>query len=153
MSFRWSGQKQISEVFQVFSKHDPQTNHEKTTFRAFHESKRPRDPPWVQERQILFRIALTRALYDQMAPQLCLFYVPGSGPSGTPGGTPGGTPRRVRGNFWFFGLRNLNFRILNCRTRPLFFKLGFQYLPKLKVLLYEQIRCEGFVWRFCWRAI
>ena len=34
-------------------------------------------PPWVQERQILFRIALTRALYDQMAPQLCPFYVPG----------------------------------------------------------------------------
>ena len=31
----------------------------------------------MQERQILFRIALTRALYDQMAPQLCPFYVPG----------------------------------------------------------------------------
>ena len=33
-------------------------------------------PPWVQERQILFRIALTRALYDQTAPQLSSFYVP-----------------------------------------------------------------------------
>ena len=54
----------------------PPENHEKTIFRAFLETKGPRDPPWVQERQILFRIALTRALYDQMAPQLCLFYVP-----------------------------------------------------------------------------
>ena len=35
------------------------------------------NPPYVQERQILFRIALTRALYDQMAPQLRPFYVPG----------------------------------------------------------------------------
>ena len=58
-------------------KNDPPENHEKTTFRAFLETKGPRDPPWMQERQILFRIALTRALYDQMAPQLCLFYVPG----------------------------------------------------------------------------
>ena len=33
-------------------------------------------PPYVQERQILFRIALTRALYDQTAPQLCPFHVP-----------------------------------------------------------------------------
>ena len=55
----------------------PPENHEKTTFRAFLETKGPRDPPWMQERQILFRIALTRALYDQTAPQLCLFYVPG----------------------------------------------------------------------------
>ena len=31
----------------------------------------------MKERQILPRIALTRALYDQMAPQLCPFYVPG----------------------------------------------------------------------------
>ena len=60
----------------------PPENHEKTTFRAFLETKGPRDPPWMQERQILFRIALTRALYDQMAPQLCPFYIPGSGPSG-----------------------------------------------------------------------
>ena len=55
----------------------PLENHEKTTFRAFLETKGPRDLPCVQERKILFRIALTRALYDQMAPQLCLFYVPG----------------------------------------------------------------------------
>ena len=55
----------------------PPENHEKTTFRAFLETEGPRDPPWMQERQILFRIALTRALYDQTAPQLCLFYVPG----------------------------------------------------------------------------
>ena len=31
----------------------------------------------MQERQILFRIALTRALYDQTTPQLCPFYVLG----------------------------------------------------------------------------
>ena len=48
-------------------------NHEKTTFRAFLETKGPRDLPCVQERQILFRIALTRALYDQIASQLCHF--------------------------------------------------------------------------------
>ena len=51
----------------------PQENHEKTTFRAFFETKGPRDPPLVQERQILFRIALTRALYDQMAPSYARF--------------------------------------------------------------------------------
>ena len=60
-----------------FLKNAPLENHEKTTFRAFLETKGPPDPPWVQERQILFRIALTRALYDQMPPQLCLLYVPG----------------------------------------------------------------------------
>ena len=79
-------QTKISEVFQVFLlKNDPPENHGKTTFRAFLETKGPRDPPWVQERQILFRIALTRALFDQMAPQLCLFYVPGQ-PSKSPFG-------------------------------------------------------------------
>ena len=72
------GKNKISEVFQVFVfLMTPLENHEKTTFWAFLETKGPRDPPWVQERQILFRITLTRALYDQMAPQLCLFYVPG----------------------------------------------------------------------------
>ena len=76
----------------------PPENHEKTTFRAFLETKGPRDPPWVQERQILFRIALTRALYDQMAPQLCLFYVPGSGP---PVGPPVGPPGGCAGTFGF----------------------------------------------------
>ena len=40
------------------------------TFGAFLETKGPRDLPCAQERQILFRIALRRALYDQMAPQL-----------------------------------------------------------------------------------
>ena len=70
--------KNLRSVSSCFLKNDsPPENHEKTTFRAFLETKGPRDPPWVQERQILFRIALTRALYDQMAPQLCLFYVPG----------------------------------------------------------------------------
>ena len=74
-----SPHNKISEGFQVFfvEKRPPPENHEKMTFRAFLETKGPRDLPCVQERQILFRIALTRALYDQMAPQLCLFYVPG----------------------------------------------------------------------------
>ena len=51
--------------------------HENQTVRASLEPQAPRDPPWMQERQILFRIALTKALYDQTAPQLCPFYVPG----------------------------------------------------------------------------
>ena len=50
-------------------------NHENTTFQTFLEPWGPRDRPWIQERKILFRIALTRALYDQMAPQLCRFYI------------------------------------------------------------------------------
>ena len=45
--------------------------------RASLEPQGPRDRACGKEREILFRIALTRALYDQMAPQLCLFYVPG----------------------------------------------------------------------------
>ena len=52
---------------------DPPGNHENTTFRTFLEPWGPRDRPWVQERKTLFRIALTTALYDQMAPQLCHF--------------------------------------------------------------------------------
>ena len=55
----------------------PLENHENTFFRAVLETKGPRDHPWVQERKILFRIALTRALYDHMAPQLSQFYIPG----------------------------------------------------------------------------
>ena len=50
-------------------------NHENHTFRASLEPQGPRDPPCVKERKLLFRIALTRALYDQMAPQLCPFYI------------------------------------------------------------------------------
>ena len=51
------GEPKILEVVQVFFlKNAPPENHEKTTFRAFLETKGPRDPPWVQERQILFRI-------------------------------------------------------------------------------------------------
>ena len=57
---------------------DPSDNHENTTSRTLLEPEGPRDLPCVKERDILFRIALTRALYDQMAPQLCHFYVPGS---------------------------------------------------------------------------
>ena len=94
MIFRWSG-SEVSEVSQVFvfekrppENHDPPENHENTTFRAVLETKGPRDPPSMQERQILFRIALTRGLYDQMVPQLCPFYVPGSGP-------PGGLSRKI----------------------------------------------------------
>ena len=50
--------------------------HETQSFWASLEPWGPRDPRYVQERQILFRIALTRALYDHTAPQLCPFYVP-----------------------------------------------------------------------------
>ena len=81
MIFRWSG-SEVSEVSQVLflkneppENHDPPENHEKPNFRAVLEPWGPRDLPWIQERKILFRIALTRALYDQMAPQLCHFYI------------------------------------------------------------------------------
>ena len=63
--------------FHVFLEKYVFEKHENRTFRASLEPWGPRDPPYVQERQILFRIALTRALYDQTAPQLCPFYVPG----------------------------------------------------------------------------
>ena len=63
-----------SEVSQVFFLNK---NHENTTFRASLKPQGPRDRACGKERKILFRIALTRALYDQMAPQLCPFYVPG----------------------------------------------------------------------------
>ena len=52
------------------------TNDEKTFLWASLEPQGPRDPPCVKERTLLFRIALRRVLYDQMAPQLCPFYVP-----------------------------------------------------------------------------
>ena len=54
-----------------------QQKHENRTFRASLNPLCSRDLPCIQERQILFRIALTRALYDQIATQLCPFYVPG----------------------------------------------------------------------------
>ena len=62
--------------FLLFEKCPPE-NHENTTFRAVLEPWGPRDRPWIQEHKILFRIALTRALYDQTARQLSAFYVPG----------------------------------------------------------------------------
>ena len=46
----------------------PSENHEKTFFRASLEPQGPRDPPCVKERTNQFRIALTRALYDQIRP-------------------------------------------------------------------------------------
>ena len=77
------GTTNLKSFSSFFLKNAPPENHEKTTFRAFLETNSLRDPPCVQERQILFRMALTRALYDQMAPQLCLFYLPGQ-PSNKP---------------------------------------------------------------------
>ena len=57
----------------VFCKISPSGNHENTTFQQFLETEGPRDRACGKERNNLFRIALTRALYGQMAPQLCLF--------------------------------------------------------------------------------
>ena len=51
--------------------------HGNQTFLAPLKPQGPRDRACGKEREILFRIALTRALYDQMAPQLYPFYVPG----------------------------------------------------------------------------
>ena len=61
--------------FHTFHKTN-QNNHENRTFRASVEPQGPRDLPCVKERKNIFRIALTRALYDQMTPQLYQFYVP-----------------------------------------------------------------------------
>ena len=66
----------LSTIFMFLFVFQGPRKHENRTFRASLEPWGPRDPPWMQERQILFRIALTRALYDQTAPQLCPFYVP-----------------------------------------------------------------------------
>ena len=83
MILRGSEQNKNLRSFQVFfSERDPPENRVNMTVRTCLEPWGPRDRPWIQERKILFRIALTRALYDQMAPQLCPFYVPGSGPPG-----------------------------------------------------------------------
>ena len=73
-----SAHKQISEVFQVFvSKNIQKQKHENQTFWASLKPQGPRDRICGKERKILFRIGLTRALYDQMATQLYHFYVPG----------------------------------------------------------------------------
>ena len=56
-----------------YKKHTNQN--EKTTFRASFEPQGPSDRACVKEREILFQIALTGVMYDQMAPQLCRMYV------------------------------------------------------------------------------
>ena len=59
-------------LFQKFSSLricEPSNNPEKLFFWATLEPQGPRDPPCVKARKILFRIALTRGLRDQMAPQ------------------------------------------------------------------------------------
>ena len=63
--------------FHIFFKKRVRQNHENQTFRVSLKPQGPRDRACGKEREILCRIALTRALYDQMAPQLCHFYVPG----------------------------------------------------------------------------
>ena len=71
---------QISEVFQVFFgfvDNAPWKDHDKITSRASLEPQGPRDRACGKEREVLCKIALTRALYNQTAPQLCHVYVPG----------------------------------------------------------------------------
>ena len=51
-----------------FLKTSPLTNHETTTFRASLKPQGPRDRACGKEHEILCRIALTRALYDQIRP-------------------------------------------------------------------------------------
>ena len=58
-------------IFILFSNKKTKQKHENQAFRASLKPQGPRDLPCVKEREIKFRIALTRALYDQMAPQLC----------------------------------------------------------------------------------
>ena len=54
-----------------------QKKHENTTFPASLEPQGPRDLPSMKERKISYKMHGSRAPYDQMAPQLCQFYVPG----------------------------------------------------------------------------
>ena len=97
MIVRWSGHKKNLRSFSsfVFVKCPPPRKSWKNDFSGISWNQGPSGPPWMQERQILFRIALTRALYDRMAPQLCLFYVPGQ-PSKT-------VKRSVRKKTWSGG--------------------------------------------------
>ena len=65
--FRWFGVI-LCFFFQKFLK-----SFRGTLFRSSLESQGLRDPPCVKEGKNLFRIALTRALYDQMAPSYAHF--------------------------------------------------------------------------------
>ena len=67
---------EVSQV--IFADCWPSTTHEKTCLQASLKPQGPRDRACGKEREIRCRIALTRALYDQMAPQLYPFYVPGN---------------------------------------------------------------------------
>ena len=64
-------------IFSIFV--PPDKNQQKyaetaTCFRSLGENS-PEDPAQVKERPTWRSIAKSRALYDQMAPQLCLFYI------------------------------------------------------------------------------
>ena len=61
----------------VCVKKGPEQNHEHRTFRESLESQGPRDLPSMKERKNPYKMHGSRAPYDQMAPQLCQFYVPG----------------------------------------------------------------------------
>merc|ERR1739841_200426 len=63
--------------FHIFFKKQIKTNHENQTFRASLQSQGPRDLPSMKERKFSYKMHGSRAPYDQMAPQLCQFYVPG----------------------------------------------------------------------------
>ena len=63
--------------FHICFKKKSKKNHENQTFRESLESQGPRDLPSMKERKISYKMHGSRAPYDQMAPQLCLFYVPG----------------------------------------------------------------------------
>ena len=60
-------------VFNVLTIHDQQQLSENRSCFSSLEETSPWDPAHVKERQIWRPIASTRALYDQMAPQLCQF--------------------------------------------------------------------------------
>ena len=77
--FCWTGRELRKPNFDLFHqtcsllfKQQLSENH--SCFSSLEETS-PWDPAHVKERQIWRPIASTRALYDQMAPQLCKFYV------------------------------------------------------------------------------
>ena len=78
MIFRWLGQKNIRSVLKlVFWK---MTNGKswKNTFRASLEDKGLRDRACAIYLENNFNKMVSKSPYDQMAPQLCPFYVPGT---------------------------------------------------------------------------
>ena len=67
----------VNHFHNCFVNKGPERNDENQTLRESLESQGPRDLPSMKERKKSYKMHGSRAPYDQMAPQLCQFYVPG----------------------------------------------------------------------------